>query len=1191
MNISNSNSNSSETLFNQTLEEIIPHLKRFGPTSTIIGIPFYNEKESLLEILQMIGRSVEDLPSSNTLLVCCGDPAGVEIIEEIQALNLSIPHFAFVMKPGANGRGASIKALLEIAKHLESDLIIIAADLRQEQGQGFKVEWIKQMAQPLQGEYDLTLVNFKRHQLEDLLGRLFTSPLMEVFYGYRVSDPHSGMYSISHDLVEDLCQDSKFWPDITNGYGIDPWLITRALRWNKRICEVELGAKLAHISKEKLNFVFTQNASALFECITRDSKIWLARAPVYRVLDVYAGITYPDKAEESSFSFTDMLTSFKQNYSQYERLSNLILPSELAESLHQALNTPGTEFSFDHNLWVEAVYQFLLGYRFDPGVSRDDLLNCLTFIFNGRIAGFLSTLDKFTTLALEKELEGELILHYASQSLKDKQRNCFLEYRETFLKQWQYMAQETRPPITPAHFMEFIPGAPLLLPKQLKGSGGIDVYMEEIFNRVQNCYQEKFDHFVHDKLHLPLNSSSEELVSGIAGFMQDLENTLAGLLPGDLHSEEGLQAVLDGLFGFLPVPRMFSVKNELLQEVILRFPPMNVMIPLGCRHPRELLQKVDVRDAWSLACLIENQMYVEKSQQWLLNKLTPETMGEVTIKPLVLGDRTEYGSYHLLPTCNYDKLSNRIVVSPYSKGIGGKYPHLYFCLMVAYQVALAVNYSHLWRVYAQERRNLGQKVGNSLLGWYQSGTFSVYNIFENNHQRLMVNNIQAMADTLKTVGRGRKGEILSHLVESYGLSQILEDGTFLPCSAWTWATYSYKGGQHVPTPLSAEVEEKWFNHHLLEEIYTAMEYNPGEIEDQVIQLIGEGRASDDLLDVILGVIPEDVVAVPLEMLDFPPARGLTRYRDNPILKPIKEHYWESRYVLNAAAIRINGLIYILYRAFGDDEVSRIGLAISDGYRILERLPEPVFSPADEKEEKGCEDPRVVIIGNELYMLYTAYNGVIAQIAAASISLDDFLHRRFDRWQRKGLAFEDIWDKDAIIFPEKINGRYVIYHRIEPSIWVSHLDKLDFPAPKEQHRVILGPRSGRMWDSLKIGAGTQPLKTRYGWLMIYHGVDKNRVYRLGSMLVDLKNPERVLYRSPNPILSPETEYEIGIPGEHWVPNVVFTCGAVPAEDKEILDDDDEIIVYYGAADHYLCAASGTVGDLIPKEIREMVRSKE
>jgi predicted GH43/DUF377 family glycosyl hydrolase len=132
---------------------------------------------------------------------------------------------------------------------------------------------------------------------------------------------------------------------------------------------------------------------------------------------------------------------------------------------------------------------------------------------------------------------------------------------------------------------------------------------------------------------------------------------------------------------------------------------------------------------------------------------------------------------------------------------------------------------------------------------------------------------------------------------------------------------------------------------------------------------------------------------------------------------------------------------------------------------------------------------------------------------------------------------------------------------------------------------MGPRPGKMWDFLKIGAGSQPIKTKYGWLMIYHGVDKERVYRLGVMLVPLDNPERVIYRSPNPILSPETEHEIGIPGETWIPNVVFTCGAVPAEDKEILDADDEILVYYGAADSYMCLATGRVGDLIPEEIRK------
>jgi len=93
-----------------------------------------------------------------------------------------------------------------------------------------------------------------------------------------------------------------------------------------------------------------------------------------------------------------------------------------------------------------------------------------------------------------------------------------------------------------------------------------------------------------------------------------------------------------------------------------------------------------------------------------------------------------------------------------------------------------------------------------------------------------------------------------------------------------------------------------------------------------------------------------------------------------------------------------------------------------------------------------------------------------------------------------------------------------------------------------------------------------------------------------ILTDLNDPGRVLYRSPNPILSPETECELGKEGECWVPNVVFTCGAVPAEDKEILDENDEILVYYGAADTNICVATGKVGDLIPEKVRQRLKRR-
>jgi len=499
-------------------------------------------------------------------------------------------------------------------------------------------------------------------------------------------------------------------------------------------------------------------------------------------------------------------------------------------------------------------------------------------------------------------------------------------------------------------------------------------------------------------------------------------------------------------------------------------------------------------------------------------------------------------------------------------------------------MAIAQNYSQMWETFHRERKNVAQKIGNSLLGWNKAGVFSANNILETSHHHRLIDMVRILSLSLEESGKQYEKRILNLMTESYGLSQVLEDGTFLPCSAWTWASYSYKGGRGTPTPISSHVEEGWFNREFLDELFASLGYDPKEIDSQVVQLIGEGRANDDLLEVALEAVPEGVVAVPQEVAEVPPAGQLQRYPGNPILSPIKEHYWESKYVLNAAAFRIKDKVYIIYRAFGGDEISRLGLAVSDGFRILERLPYPIFEPEGPKEKKGCEDPRVVLIEDEIYMVYTAYDGVIAQVAAASITIEDFLARRFDRWQRKGLAFEDVWDKDALLFPERIGGKYVIYHRIEPSIWVSYLDRLEFPVPKERHAIIMGPRSGRMWDSVKIGAGTQPIMTKFGWLMIYHGVDRQRVYRLGVILVDADNPERLLYRSPNPILEPKEPYEIGIPGQSWVPNVVFTCGAVPVKEKKVLDADDEIIVYYGAADTHVCAATATVGQLIPEGIR-------
>lgn len=295
---------------------------------------------------------------------------------------------------------------------------------------------------------------------------------------------------------------------------------------------------------------------------------------------------------------------------------------------------------------------------------------------------------------------------------------------------------------------------------------------------------------------------------------------------------------------------------------------------------------------------------------------------------------------------------------------------------------------------------------------------------------------------------------------------------------------------------------------------------------------------------------------------------LERYEGNPILKPIKEHVWESGMVFNCAAVYEDNKVHLLYRAMSKEElsegryISRLGYAsTSDGFHIDERLECPIFVPEKDFEYRGVEDPRITRIGSDYHMCYTAY-GEFAQIALTSIKIRDFLAHKWN-WTDRILAFPGVDDKDAVLFPEKIGGKYVMYHRIHPHIWVAYSHDL-----KRWHgsTIVMSPRKG-MWDSRKVGSGPPPIKTSEGWLLIYHGVDEKGVYRVGVALMDLKNPEKVLYRSKEPILEPRESYEL----EGAVPNVVFPCGAI-VKDKRLF-------LYYGGADTVIAVATADLPDFL------------
>ncbi len=311
---------------------------------------------------------------------------------------------------------------------------------------------------------------------------------------------------------------------------------------------------------------------------------------------------------------------------------------------------------------------------------------------------------------------------------------------------------------------------------------------------------------------------------------------------------------------------------------------------------------------------------------------------------------------------------------------------------------------------------------------------------------------------------------------------------------------------------------------------------------------------------------------------------LTKPAQNPLIRPESKNAWEAFNTFNPAAIYEAGKVHIFYRAQGFDYVSSIGYATSsDGIKIDERFDRPVFVPTQPFESTkkpgqlstayssggcgGCEDPRLTRVEERIYMTYVAFDGVTEpRIALTSIALKDFLNRNW-LWKKPILVSPPgVVDKSACILPEKINGQYVIFHRIFPDILIDFVDSLDFTNGKYlKGQYHIRPRSPMWWDSRKIGAGAPPLKTKDGWLLIYQAVDdkEGHRYKVGAMLLDLNNPTRLLYRSRQPIIEPDQWYD----NDGFKAGVVYPCGAV------IIGNN--LFVYYGGADSYVCVATANL----------------
>lgn len=298
---------------------------------------------------------------------------------------------------------------------------------------------------------------------------------------------------------------------------------------------------------------------------------------------------------------------------------------------------------------------------------------------------------------------------------------------------------------------------------------------------------------------------------------------------------------------------------------------------------------------------------------------------------------------------------------------------------------------------------------------------------------------------------------------------------------------------------------------------------------------------------------------------------LQRHPANPLLLPDPTSDWETYNVFNPSVIHYNGLFHMHYRAQGLDWLSRIGYAVSVDGVHWNRLRRPVLEPLDVSDARGIEDPRVTEIEGRFYMCYTAFSREVPSDVKVThmgggvtpmIAVSDNLIS----WERLGSIVRGEDNKDHVLFPRRINGRYVALHRRPPQVWLAESDDL-IHWQEEHMRPIFGPRPDNGWDEKRVGGNGVPIETEHGWLMLYHAYNDDHVYRLGVCLLDLDDPANVIRRAKDFIFEPQELWELR--GD--VPNVVFSC-ANPVVDGTVY-------VYYGGADHVIGLATCKLDELL------------
>ena len=335
---------------------------------------------------------------------------------------------------------------------------------------------------------------------------------------------------------------------------------------------------------------------------------------------------------------------------------------------------------------------------------------------------------------------------------------------------------------------------------------------------------------------------------------------------------------------------------------------------------------------------------------------------------------------------------------------------------------------------------------------------------------------------------------------------------------------------------------------------------------------------------------------------------IKRYSGNPIMGPRPGVQWRGT-ARNPGVVWDGAKFHMVFTADPRprDGVIRLGYAESrDGFHFTEQEG-PWLAPSDDPSDfdhAGCEDARVTYLEGRYYIAYAgrSFNGLDYAAGIRRLGPGGNTNPVWtDNYRRVGLAVTDdfktveklgpitsehICDANVALFPERIGGKYAMIHRptafvpwmlplhYHPGcVWLAFSEKLDYWSSNRREMpwnmvdgedimdevLLLAPQ--QKWEQFKVGGSGVPIPTDDGWLMTYHGVDRQNVYRVGLALLDREDPRKVIARTPDPVFEPQDEWDTA---KDWGLKCVFPCANVVVG--------DEVFMYYGCGDNYVSVAT-------------------